>query len=480
MRHAAAIIGFALVTGVAGAQTVAVRGLAYDSLHGKPLSGAFIGIAGTNLTAISDSVGRFTFAAVPSGTRRFVMQHDVLDAIGLSAAGAQASITDGKALVTVAVPSFAALWKTVCGPNPPARDTGFVFGSVSHGKSPLAKAVIRASWIDVLGDSAASMRTRQRALETDADSTGNYALCGIPTRANVNVRVTAAAGGTSTDLPPLASERVLRRDLAVQVAAAVQASAPTTTVFSGRVVKDLDGAPVADADVILPDAKVSGSTNARGEFRIANVPAGRHTVQIRKIGYTFTDQQIEFTAGTPVEQTLKVSNITTLDSVSVTARNAPPDDEMRKFEENRKIGLGKFITREELAKVPNMKGSLLVGQFPGIQLTYGPPGVAWLLGNNRGVKSMLSRGGVGAVSCTPIKQDDPRGGGTICPDFCYPHVYVDGVDISKTEVPNINRFVSDDLEGVEYYAGGARLPSEYNVLNARCGVLVLHTRRKGK
>jgi hypothetical protein len=465
-----------LAASSASAQTVAVRGLAYDSLHGKPLSGAFIGIAGTSLSAISDSAGRFTFPAVPPGTRRFVMQHDVLDAIGLSAAGAQATITDGKALVTVAVPAFASLWKTVCGPTPPGRDTGFVFGSVRHGKSPLAKAVVRASWIDVLGDSAASMRTRQRALETDADSSGNYALCGIPTRSSVSVRVSAVAGGTSADLPPLAAERVLRRDLAVEVAGPIQAAAPTTTAFTGRVLKDLDRAPLGDVDVLVPGTNASGTTNAQGEFRILNVPIGVHRVQLRKIGYSFTDQQIEFTVSGPVERTFTMSNITTLDSVSVTARNAPRDELMLSFEEHRKTGLGKFLTKEDMAKTPNAKLSQLVGQFPGLQITYGAPGVAWLLGSSRGVKSISNRGG----GCTPMKQDDPRGGGTYCPEYCYPRVFVDGVDISKTEVPNINRYVSDELAGLEYYAGGARLPSEYAVLNARCGVLVIHTRRGGK
>ena len=458
------------------AQTVRVRGLAYDSLHGKPLSGAFIGIAGTNLTAISDSVGRFTFAAVPPGAKRFVMQHDVLDAIGLSAAGAQANITDGSALVVVAVPSFAALWKTVCGPTPPGRDTGFVFGSVSQGKSAVPKAVLRASWIDVSGDTTA-LRTRQRTLESDADATGNYALCGIPTKASVNVRVSSDVGGTSSDLPAFAGERVLRRDIAIAVAAPMQAAAPATTTFSGRVVKELDKAPIADVDVVLPGTSISGSTNAQGEFRIANVPAGKHTIQLRKIGYSFSDQQIDFVAGTPVERTLTMSNITTLDSVSVTARNAPRDELLLSFEEHRKTGLGKFITKDELEKRPNTKVATLIEQFPGIQITRGAPGVAWLLGNSRGVKSMSSKG---APPCEPVKEDDPKGGGRYCPEYCYPHVFVDGVDISKTEVPNINRYVSDQLVGVEYYAGGARLPSEYAVLNARCGVLVLHTKRGGK
>lgn len=41
--RAAWMLVFAAVTAGA-ARTVPVRGLAYDSLHGKPLAGAFVGI----------------------------------------------------------------------------------------------------------------------------------------------------------------------------------------------------------------------------------------------------------------------------------------------------------------------------------------------------------------------------------------------------------------------------------------------------
>src|ERR1043165_5340578 len=47
-----------------GATTV--RGVAYDSLHARPLRGALVAL-GTNRSTISDTLGRFAFDNVPGG-----------------------------------------------------------------------------------------------------------------------------------------------------------------------------------------------------------------------------------------------------------------------------------------------------------------------------------------------------------------------------------------------------------------------------
>lgn len=46
------------------------------------------------------------------------------------------------------------------------------------------------------------------------------------------------------------------------------------------------------------------------------------------------------------------------------------------------------------------------------------------------------------------------------------------------EPPNIRKLIQVmDLDGIEYYRGGAVLPTEFSTRNADCGVLVLWTRR---
>lgn len=172
--------------------------------------------SGTSLTAVSDTAGRFTFAAVPAGVHRIVMQHDVLDAIGLSAAGTRATVTDGREVVTVAVPSFPTLWRAACGPTPPGADTGFVFGLVTQGGRPVPRAVVTVSWLDLYQDSTKAVRQKQKVLEVDADSSGNYAACGVPTSTGLSARASIEnAGGAWVDIPPMDQERIARRDLTI-------------------------------------------------------------------------------------------------------------------------------------------------------------------------------------------------------------------------------------------------------------------------
>jgi hypothetical protein len=464
-----------LVVASAASAQVPLRGVAYDSLHGRPLAGAFVGISGMNVSAVSDSFGRFVFPSVPKGTHRVVMQHDVLDAIGLSAAGARAVVTGDRDSVIVAVPSFATLWRAACGSAPlPDADAGFMFGSVARANQPVPSATVVASWLDLSKDSTGAVRQKQKLMETDADSAGNFALCGVPTTTGLSLRASSGTSfGVWTDVSPLDRERVGRRDLSIAAISTMRFDVPSTISLTGHVQRDSTKAPIADAEVIISDLGVSGMTNGTGEFRIAGVPAGQHKVLVRKIGYAFSEQTIEVDAAAPVSLTLMMSRITTLDSVNVTARNTPRDEAMRLFEENRKIGLGKFFTRADLEKARDRRMIDLLGQLPGTKPQTGSGGEGWLL-SNRGTKSI-------SPPCEAPKQDHPENGrrvGPPCTTACYPHVFLDGVDVSPTEVPNINRFSPDQIEAIEYYAGAAQVPPEYNRLNrAACGVILIHTRR---
>lgn len=475
------------VVSTAQAQQVALRGVAYDSLHGRPLAGAFVGIAGMSVSAVSDSAGRFVLPNVPTGTHRLVMQHDVLDAIGLSAAGARAVVTGEKDSVIIAVPSFATLFRAACGrPAPESADSGFVFGTVLRGGRPVPAAIVVASWLDLYKDSTGTVRQKQKTMEIDADSTGTFALCGVPTTTGLSVRATIGnSNGVWVDVAPLNQERIARQDLSIVSVSTMRFDVPQSAVFAGRVRRDSTELPIADAEVYLTDLGLGAITNERGEFRIMGVSPGQHVVQVRKIGYSFSPQSIHLASGEVTDQILILSRIAALDSIRVKASAYSPNDEaMRLFEENRRLGLGKFFTRADLEKARARPMVDILGGLPGTK-----PRATGSLGyilSNRGLKSM--------TECSPMLQDDPDavaktavparrgGGGTAtprpCTEACFPHVFLDGTDVSPREVPNINRFNPDQLEAIEYYAGGAQVPPEYNRLNSSyCGVIVLHARR---
>src|SRR3954467_3208735 len=138
----AGVFAFCIAANARG-QGVTVRGFVYDSLHSHPLAGAFVAI-GTK-TATADSAGWFAIADVAPGSYRVTAQHDAIDRLGMSAIGAQARVTDGRGVWTIAVPSFNAMWRLLCGQTAPAVDTGFVFGTVRSSRANRT-ATVSASW----------------------------------------------------------------------------------------------------------------------------------------------------------------------------------------------------------------------------------------------------------------------------------------------------------------------------------------------
>src|SRR5262245_51757701 len=154
MRLAAmALICAAGSTLMAQASAVTIRGMAFDSLRNTGLGGAFVTIngGGKRQSTTADSTGRFVFTGVMPGAYIFSAQHAQVDSLGLPGISSRATITDGLAEVTVAIPSFASLWSMACGPGKPPADSGFIYGVVREAATqrPSAQASIDLSWVDL-------------------------------------------------------------------------------------------------------------------------------------------------------------------------------------------------------------------------------------------------------------------------------------------------------------------------------------------
>ena len=79
----------------------------------------------------------------------------------------------------------------------------------------------------------------------------------------------------------------------VRVGTAPEASPGTIT---GRVTEERAIA-LENAVVLLEDAGIGAVTNPDGHFMIANVPAGRHTLTIRNLGYADQEQEVTVVEG---------------------------------------------------------------------------------------------------------------------------------------------------------------------------------------
>jgi hypothetical protein len=330
------------------------------------------------------------------------------------------------------------MWRQVCGATPPARDTGFVFGTVRSARN----ATVTASWIDVIVNGT-KFSQKQKTLEVSSDSLGNFTLCGVPTTTGLTLRAVAdSVASAAYDVLPMDPERVVRRDITI---------GRRLSAILGKVLADSGRGPIEKAELMLADVGVSTMTNDRGEYEFTNLLAGSHRLYVRKIGYAEIETVVEVAEAEKRERDIVMNRVTILDSMQVKAKFTPREEAMRVFEENRKIGLGKFITQAQLDSANGRILPQFLVALPMLKVYQDPRTgfyKAKLIG--RGPQSLIPRSG------------------------CDVQVYVDGV---LDRDPNLNEFPPHAIAGVEYYRGGAQTPPEYSRMGSGCGVIAIHLRK---
>ena len=252
--------------------------------------------------------------------------------------------------------------------------------------------------------------------------------------------------------------------LGVVVAMPLEAQRRGNSVLSGIVLTDVGGIPVVGAEVAIPREQLSVITDSVGAFRLTRIPAGVHEVIVRRLGYTLMTHSVTFSGEDEARRNFFLNRPQTLDTVTVEARST-----ISSFEENRKLGLGKFLTRAELAKLENVAFYNVIRQMNGVAIT--PSGAT----NAQWVTSARPRPGAGRE---PSEVDSlMRSART----KCYSNVYVDRMLMysgkHKEPLFDLTMIPTSQIEAVEWYSGAASLPMEYNRGDVRCGVLVIHTRK---
>src|SRR5688500_13861586 len=96
-------------------------------------------------------------------------------------------------------------------------------------------------------------------------------------------------------------------------------AAQNTGSISGRVTDAASGRPVSSAQVQVVGTALQGVTDLRGQYRIANVPAGSVKIQARRVGYRAVEREFTISAGVESTQDLTLTtSMVTLEEVVVT------------------------------------------------------------------------------------------------------------------------------------------------------------------
>ncbi|HEY5060377.1 MAG TPA: carboxypeptidase regulatory-like domain-containing protein [Gemmatimonadaceae bacterium] len=449
-----------------------LAGSVTDSASGAPAAGARVAIAGTPLEGTADAKGKFTIAGVLPGSYTLETRTPSLDAIGATNQST-VTFTDSSATIAIRVPTAAQIAATLCSGARLGADAGMIVGTVyARGDSvPFAGATVAAEWTDVtLHDEHGVIGTRQgRRIEARTDARGTYRICGVP----VNTALTLHAFTDSTQSAArdarLADGRFTRLDFTVD------RHTERGAVFSG-VVQDSSRRPLGGADVTLPGLALATVSDQSGAFRLGGIPAGAQHVLVRRVGYGALDTTLVFDPQGIVDRSIVLHRAVTLDSVVVSASRTAA---LREFEENRRRGFGSFLTRDELAKQGSKRLSDILAQVRGVNVLHG------------NIRSYLVGKRMTPALCGPkappacfqvygfyVPDADERLDGM--QTACYTQVYLDEALMNRgdpTPPADINAFLPEQIEAIEYYADRSAVPARYVGSQARCGVLIIHSRR---
>lgn len=432
----------------AARQRARVSGAVHDSTRGFPVAGAMVQISaddesGFGRTVIADTLGHFGFDDVPSGRYTIGFHHPLLDSLGIEPVSRTISVREPLVHVDLAVPSVARIRRTVCGADargdPRTLLMGFVRDALTD--APLADAAVRAEWLEyALGKNQLREARAQRTATTAAN--GWFALCDVPREGYT--LLSAAHGRDSTDQIEiqLFNDGFQRRELTV--------GAARDLTVNGTVRQD-NGRPLANASVRLVHGPQT-LTNARGEFTIVGAPAGTRLLEVRAVGFYPERQVVQVRAGLAPVRAELASFRSVLDTVKVLA-NFERYDTFREFRDRQRMGLGFFVTADEIAKRNVTLTSDLFRNMRGVFVDGGA-----------GFDVPITMRGIFTARCSPS---------LLLNGFPFFHGGEGMPGLSTADIDAVIR--SEEIYGIEVYAFG-QVPPQFQLGMQACGAIVIWTR----
>jgi hypothetical protein len=237
------------------------------------------------------------------------------------------------------------------------------------GDSVPTDARVVATWVVIhlaAGGGGATIEMRERrSLQARVMPDGRFRLCGVPVNTELTIGATAADAESpepeAVRIPPFM--RYAQTDVGLARLAAGKA------VLSGTVLVDSTAQPIAAADIMLPELGLATRSNESGAFRVGEIPAGDHRVVVRRLGYSPVETVVAFGSGQHVDRRFALARATILDSMRVIADATPRA--MLSFEDHRRVGLGHFLDRADLAKVDALPMDVVLQSVAGARLARG-------------------------------------------------------------------------------------------------------------
>src|SRR5258705_6650822 len=441
-----------------------LQGTAVDSLHGEPLIGALISVEGTARMAITDSLGRFLIDSIPAGTYRVVVDHPMLDTLGISLVTPSIGIGAGELTrTTIPVPTGEFLANLFCPAARRALGPGALVGRVREPDSDSAAVGARVSlvWYDPdppgLPSNLRIAKRPPRVREAIVGADGTYRLCGLPEQYGAKLQAQRKDGGATAEVQVTQEGGFLAlRSMSVAalptVAAKDSAGTPIqqphgkARVF-GKVVNK-NGAPVSGARVGLMGTSAATITKANCDFVLDSLPAGKQETGRRPFGHRPTEVAVDLSSRSPSRVTVQLGAfVPELSPVEVVSRR---DGGLQKvgFLDRKRASAGGYLPDpDQIEKRNAMKFSDILRSTPGIRVS--------------------EQNGQSMISSTRSAQGD----GCVT-------MYVDDASWQQLEPGDLDSFVQpNEVAAIEVY-NGTSVPVQFQTPGQSCAAVVVWTKTR--
>jgi hypothetical protein len=234
-----------------------------------------------------------------------------------------------------------------------------------------------------------------------------------------------------------------------------QLPAQSTGSLRGQVLAD-STTPLAEARVRIIGATGTVLSGNDGRFSFDVVPPGHQVLEVRRLGYVQLTEWVTIVAG----ETLTLQVVLQLVPVALKPVEVKGEaalwPAMEGFEERRTRTNGHFFDRTEIQRMQPRLFTDVLRRVPGIQVQ--PSTGAF--GGNEMVRMSRTVGVSGLRPCPVL-------------------FYLNGMPLQIAGDMSINQYVpAEDVIAIEVYSGTSQIPPEFlsNLLNSRCGVIVIWTR----
>lgn len=458
---AQSVHGSAYVHDAAG-NTATIQGVALDSLHEVPWSGAAIVIQDLTIphadTINADDNGHFQVRATGGHLYRLSAADSLTNAHGLQVTATLRARSDSATHVVLALPSGTSITRLVCGSS--KVNTGTLAGRVTstYRGVDFRDATIEVSWIATQIDVVMHRVTSVPQLAmAQPDKEGHFVICGLPVplQARLVAQVgsdsaiqsftlaanqgfataTVALPSTSTDVAGTSGQRPEPVDKTGQTQSHAHHTPPAITVLTTA------GTPVPEAEVTLDDRDEHFLTDTNGVVRTLPHSTRVHRISIRKLGFAPVDVMSSLATDSQGIMVHLREAPSVLQKVVITGeRNRASAD----FAFRARTGIGHYITEADIARQNPSCFLDVLKRLPGLQVK----------------KSSGCAGGVSVFRGQGTIMGDPAANGCV-------RLIVDGGSVSGYDAVNV-----DDILGVEVY-DETTAPLRYRT---QCAAIVVWTK----